>query len=766
MIKAPRTKNIKKHLFFFIINHKILVSSMVLGMTLFFGWFAVQVKFDNTIETYFLENDLKDYRQFLDQFGTDELIVIAYGDQDIFTIENLHLIDTISGKLENLPYVRRVLSLTTNRIIYGEGESVYFDSLVAEFPCTMEELNSIREKAFADPVIPGTLISSDGKNTAIVAEVEHIIGQFDYKVELLNQIRALLKQEENKTGKRFYLGGTSVLDDALFRYTKRDQTRFFPIILIIIILIMFIMFLRIEMTVLPLLVIILSTIWTYGFLVLIGYKVNVISTIIGPFLMAVAVADSMHFIAHYLQETSVGKLTKREYIKRSFNNVITPCFMTSLTTSFGLLSLLSADLAPIRQFGFVAAAGVFFAFIITIFLLPILLFIIPLTKERHRKRILKGFFAKLLIWLGDWRRRRAMAVLLISLLAIIPATLSLMRLNVGTNSLDYFRENDIVRVQTEWIDANIGGTTSLEFYIETGIEDALKNPALLRKMENVQKYLEGIKGVTGAYSLVDMVKSLNRAFHGGDDRKLLIPSTFIAITQQLIIVEGSEEIKQLVSDDFSTGRITARVQMNESQRLAHRMPEIKRRIQDIFTKTVTPTPTGVIYLMNQMESDLLSSQIKSFMLAFIIITLLIMVMLRSFKLGILAMIPNFLPILFTLALMPILDIALDVGTAMIAGIALGLVVDDTIHFLTRLKIEVKQSNDIKRAITDSIISTGRPIIFTSIILSLGFLVLLFASFNPIIHFGILAGTVILFAVVFDLIVLPSIFCLTKKLRFS
>ena len=752
----------KQKLFSVIINHRVLVSALLLGITLFFGWFAAKVKFNNTIETYFFEEDLADYNRFLDQFGTDEIIVIAFEGEDAFSIENLLVVDSISKKLEALPHVRRVLSLTTARIVYGEGDTVYFDPLLEEIPSTPDELQSIRRRALADPIIPGTLISRDARNTAIIAEIDHIVGEFDYKVILLNQIRALVKEEEARTGKRFYVGGTAVLDDALFRYTEKDQTRSFPLMMLVIIVVMFIMFRQVWMMLLPLLVIILSAIWTYGFLVLLGYEINVISTIIGPLLLAVGVADSMHIIADYLQKAAAGDSDQVECIGRSFTDLVTPCFMTSLTTVIGLLSLLATDLPPLREFGVVAAGGVFFTFIISIALLPILLSAIPFPKRSCRERMREGLVARLLLWLGRWQRGRAVAVLLIAFVSTIPAILLLARLTIGTNSLDYFRKDDTVRTQTEWIDAGIGGSTSLEFLIDAHEENALKNPRLLQRMERFQDYLEGIDGVTGAYSVVDLVKALNKSFNGGDERKFVIPSSYAEVAQQMFIIEGSDDFEEFLSYDYSKGRIMARIEINQSQELGHKMPEIETRMRDIFADDAVVRPTGIVYLMHKMEGYILSSQIRSFMIAFIVIALAITVMLRSLKFGALAMIPNFLPILFTMALMPLLSISLDIGTVMVACVALGLVVDDTIHFLSRLRFEAGRSDDIRVAIADSINHAGRPIIFTSVVLSLAFVVLVFASFNPVIHFGVLSSIAILLALVFDLIVLPAIVGLAWK----
>lgn len=739
-----------------ILNHRLVVSALLAAITLFFAWHAARVRFNNSIETYFLEDDIEQYRHFLDQFGTDEIIAVAFGGEEIFTADNLHLIDTISTKLEELPHVRRVLSLTTARIVYGEGENVYFEHLVDEIPASAEELAAVKQRALADPFLPGTVVSSDARHTAIVAEIDHIIGEFDYKIELISQIHTIVRQAELETGKTFRLGGTAVLDDALLRYTQRDQARYVPLMVVIIVGLVVAMFRSVRMAALPFAVVIVSMVWAYGFLALLGYQINIISTILTPLLMAVAVADSMHFVADYLQETATDTGSKRACIERSFVNVLTPCFMTSATTLLGLLALLAADLVPIREFGLVAAGGVFSAFVITMLLLPVLLSITPSPRKSYRIQFQKGPLAGLLLWLGRWHKGRAIAVIVVACALAAPAAVSLSRLTVGTNTLDYFKESDITRRATEEIDATIGGTASLEFLVETGEDDALKRPALLRRMEEFQEFLSGVDGVTSVYSAVDMVKTLNRGFHGGDERQFVIPSSSGEVAQQLFLVEGSDDAAELMSDDYSTGRIVARVQMDRSQALSHQMPEIQHQMREIFDDAATVTPTGMVHLMHQMEGYLLSSQIKSITLAFVVISVAMVVMLRSARLGLLAMIPNVLPVLFTLALMPLLGISLDVGTVMIAVIALGLVVDDSIHFLSRVKLELARVNDVRSAVAAALSTVGRPIVYTSIALSLGFLMLTLASFNTLIHFGLLSATVIVFALVFDLVVLPAI----------
>ncbi len=745
----------KSNLIRFILHHRHRVLLGLSLVTLFLGWNAREVRFDNSIETYFMEEDLQTYNRFLEVFGTDEIIAIAYQSDDIFSESELRLIDTLTSKIADMSHVRRVISLLQVKTVTNENEMVNFGKLIQDYPLSPQAKEHRFRVAFQDPFIPGTVLSRDAKKTAVVAEIDHIVGEFDYKVELLKQIRSLVEQLEKRTGKHFYIGGTSVLDDAIFRYNKRDQSLLIPLMVLVIVGVIYIMFRQLRYVWLPLSVVLLSLVWTYGFMGVMGYEINVISSIIPVLLMGVAIADSMHLITDYFHETAFNYHDKSATIQRVFKNILTPCLMTSLTTVLGLLSLFSADLKPIRQFGLVAAVGVASAFIITVFLLPVLLAWLPYPTEKYRHQFQKGIIFHLLMHLGNWNKGRSLVILLTTFLLALPAFYLLSRLQVGTNSMDYFRQDDIVRRQVEWIDHNIGGTTSLEFLVDAGKPGALKNPALLRKMLRFQHYLQGLDGVTGVYSLANMVESLNRAFMGGAQKFFSIPDSQQVVSQQLFLVEGSEDLQELVSDDYDRGRITARIEMNRSQQLSEQMPDILRHINQIFEDSAVVTPTGIVYLMHRMEGYLLDSQVKSFLLAFEIVFLVIFIMLRSVKLGFLAIIPNILPIVMTLALMPLFNIHLDVGTVMIGAVALGLVVDDTIHFLSRFKMEVHQHPSI-----DSILltmkATGRAIIFTSLVLSLGFLVLAFASFNPVINFGILLFFLVLLALVFDLVVLPAL----------
>jgi predicted RND superfamily exporter protein len=425
------------------------------------------------------------------------------------------------------------------------------------------------------------------------------------------------------------------------------------------------------------------------------------------------------------------------------------------------LSLLTSQLVPIREFGAVAALGVILAFAITMVFVPVGLSFLKPPSARALASHRRGLLTRVLITLGRVGTRHARLVSAVSVLLSVAGVCFLIRLEAGTNAIEYFKTTDPVRRSIDFIDTRIVGTLSLEFLLEGEQEGAFKEPAALAKMEALSSYLDGLPGVTRTYSIVDYLKEMNRVMHGGNPLHYSLPSTREGTAQYLLLMEGSDDLEEMIQDDCRIARVSARIRMEDSMALTAKVDEIEQYLQANFTDTLTAKATGLPKLMHEMEAYLLSSQIRSFSLAFVVIVITMAMMLKSFKLGLFAMIPNFLPVLLTMGIMGAAGFRLDVGTVTIASIVLGLVVDDTIHFLHRFREEVRRRQDSSEAVRASIQGVGKAIFSTSIILALSFWVLCLASFRPNIHFGLLSGIAILVAMFADLLVLPAAITLLK-----
>jgi hydrophobe/amphiphile efflux-3 (HAE3) family protein len=750
----------------FILRHRVTMLALLLAITAVAGYFATRLQFDNSIEIWFREGDegLARYRDFLDLFESDEFFVVAMAPGQVFTTRNLAYLNRVARRIEGVEHVLRVVSLTNVEIPRAVFDGVVIGPLMNEIPSEIGELEEIRRLAMSSGILSGTLLSPEGDATAIVAQTEHLEGQSDYRLEMIRQVRSILL-EESKGRPELHLGGGPVFDEAFFRYTERDFLLFVPVVFFLVTAVILVIFRRPFSVLLPLGVVLLTEVWIFGLIGLLGLKINVISTILAPLLLAVGIADSIHLLSQYYEDLEEG-MTKRESIAQAFQNVFAPCLLTTLTTAAGLLSLLTSQLAPLRVFGTLAALGIVLAFVITMVFMPVALSFTKPPSARALASHRTGVLARVLVLFGRIGTRHAGLVMVVSVLLSVAAVYSAMRIEVGTNTMDYFKTTDPIRRAINFIDTRIGGTVSLEFLLEGEQEGAFKEPAALAKMEALSSYLDGIPGVTRTYSIVDHLKEMNRVMHGGNPVHYSLPGTREGVAQYLLLMEGSDDLESMIQDDARIARVSARVRMEDSIALTAKLDEIEQYLEASFTDGLTAKTTGLAKLMHAMEAYLLSSQIRSFSIAFVVILIMMAMMLRSFRLGLFAMIPNFLPVLLTMGIMGAAGFHLDVGTVTIASIILGMVVDDSIHFLHRFREQILRRQDPSEAIRASIQGVGKAIFSTSIILALGFWVLCLGSFRPNIHFGLLSGIAILMALFADLVVLPAAITLLKpKFRF-
>ncbi len=467
-------------------------------------------------------------------------------------------------------------------------------------------------------------------------------------------------------------------------------------------------------------------------------------------------ADAVHVLSDYRRNLEQG-IDRAAALRRSVAHLFIPCLFTSITTAAGFLSLLTSDLLPVREGGWLSAVGVMIAFGLSMTLLPALLSFARRRPARRETGPLDTLVGALASRMGGLSRPASVKVLVVSaaLVLAVAARLVFGGMHVGANPIGYFRPGDPVRSATELIDARLGGSTSIELLVNAP-GGGLKDPEILRRMDRVQRYVETLPGVSRALSVVDYLKELNRVVHDGDKRHAVVPDSRAAIAQYYMLLEGEEEYASMVQSNESLGRITALVNFSGSDALAKRLPEVEARLKREFAGTsATATITGFVKLMGDMEHYLVRSQIDSMLLAFAVITLMMFILLRSLRLGLLAMIPNLVPILLGLGFMTLIGVGLDPGTVMIGSIALGLVVDDTVHFMVQLKCRMRGGDTMSTAIDGTLRRAGRPIILTSLILIAGFLVATLGSFNPNVNFGFISAVVILLALLADLVILPA-----------
>lgn len=723
-----------------------------------------------SIEIWFLDDDegLATYHDFLERFEADEIALVgvfAGPGRTVFEPQVLAALDGLTEACWDAPHVNDVTSLANVDVIRARGGLVAFAPLMDEVPETPEAVAALARSTLADDLLRGNLVSADGRATAVIVTLDPAGNTFEGKVALVRELRRLAGAHL-PASVEWELAGSPPFDEAFYEYSRRDLAMLGPVAFLLVLLATFLAFRRLSAVAVGVSVVALANLWTFGLMGALGIQVNMISSSVLALILAVGVADAIHVLSEYFQHLSDG-VERDEAVPRATAALLAPCFFTSATTAAGFLALLGSDLPPIREFGWLAAVGVGLAFLLTMTFVPAVLRTTrppaPRVVERHRT----GLVAGLLRRLGRPTRRSSRRVVLAAVVVLGLSGLALTQLDVGANTLMYFREGDPVREAHERVDEALSGSTTLEFLVETSPQ-GLKDPAVLARLDDLAGRLVELPGIMRVLSILDALRQARQALTDGRPESAVLPDTPELAAQLYLMLEGDPDFRKLLQGEYSVTRMSARVSFQGASELVDHRDELFDWLErDFQDDALRVTATGYVKLMADMEDYLLESQLRSMALALLVVSLMMFLLLRSVRLGLLALIPNILPIVVGLAVMVLAGFSLDPGTIMIGPLCLGLVVDDTVHFLTRLRRvgpagPIAPAGESAAAIARAMHETGRPILLTSAILAAGFGVLCLGSFNPNVAFGMTSAVVILLAVVADLVLLPAVLVLVSK----
>jgi predicted RND superfamily exporter protein len=440
--------------------------------------------------------------------------------------------------------------------------------------------------------------------------------------------------------------------------------------------------------------------------------------------------------------------------------------MTSLTTACGLFSFAWADMATVAQLGWVAPAGVLFALLYTIILLPALIAIFPM-KPGKTSQAKTGRYDQLFRRIAQVSTGRPVAVTLLFTVFILVAMYSASTLRFSHNISTWFPEDAPVRQATTFLDTMNGGSVMLEGLIDTGKENALYEPELLQRLEQAVTEVSTfeVAGIaTGkAWALPDVLKETNRALHANQAAAYTLPDSRELTAQELILFEssGSDDLEDFADSQYSTARFSIMGPFEDAILYAEYTDEVQRYLQQQFPES-TITLTGKTSLFVQIVNNAVTTMAKSYSISLFIITLLMIALVGKIRIGLLSMVANVAPIIFVLGLMGLQGIPLDLSTMLVGSLVLGIVVDDTIHFLHHFRRAFEATADVRQAVEETLLSTGRAMFITSMVLCGGFFIYMVGSLANNIRFGIISGCAIIFALLADFFLIPALLSLVYR----
>lgn len=777
----------------FVYTRKYLMLLLMLLTTAGLASQISRIQIDTRDEGFFHEDDptLIAYNDFKKRFGQDEIFIIALQpdkglDKHFFTtLYQLH--SELNAKV---PHLDEVTSLINGRNVRGENDTLIIEDLIEAPPKTDEDVSEIIELIDHFPFYENFIVSHDRSTVSIIIKAlaikeeqsNNILEGFSQEedsgqiatekylsnaesMEVANVISGILEKYRSESLK-IYFTGTPAVVAALQKGIEHDLSVIMPLSCLLIIFFLTLLYRRISGVVYPLLIVLLSLLATFGFMALIGVPITLVSQILPSFLLIVSIAHSVHILTIFYRNYNHSG-DKKEAIINAVGFTGLPISMTSLTTACGLFSFAWADMATIAQLGYIAPIGVFFAFLYSIVLLPVFIAIFPVKRCNITSGLNTPRLNSTFKWISRVTTRRAWSVALVSGFIIVVAFCSALNVRFSHNISTWFPETSDIRVATNVLDSVNGGSVMLEALIETGHENGVHNPNFQRRLEQAIEDISklSVAGIQAGkvWALPDVIKETNRALNGDLDEFYSIPEEQNLIAQELILFEssGSDDLEDFTNSSYQTARLSIMAPFADAILYADYADEVEDYLIQQFPECEIIL-TGKIQLFVQIVTNALTSMAKSYTFAVVIITLLMILLVGKIRIGLMSMAANVAPIICILGLMGLQGIPLDLSTMLVGSLVLGIVVDDTIHFLHHFRRAFEQTGDVERSVLVTLLTTGKALFITSMVLCGGFFVYTVGSLANNVRFGIISGFAILFALAADFFLVPALLSIVYR----
>lgn len=716
----------------------------------------IHIAFDPSTNALLPDGD--ESREFYDHvrtvFGSDETILVALGAEDVFTAAHLRAIQRIGERVEAIEGIHHVTSLASALNITGDEEGLAIEPFYEEVPEDPAALAEIRRQALSNPIYAGNIVSSDGKTAAIMIYLMEMSEQELLARDLDGQIRRIA--EEEKGDATVWITGQAYVKAEMSRELLSDLLRTLPMVSLAIMLVAFLSFRSIFGALVPLTTVGIALLWTLAIVVSSGRALNVITVVLPPLILVVGFAYAVHVVSEYhdLLRHGEGGSTRRSTVRKALLLVALPVVLTGITTGIGFLSLAISPLTAIREFGVFTTIGVLITMVVSLTFGPALLCLVPGPK-RLRSSAHDGpdSIDQLATNTAHFAISNRAAILGTGALVAVLAAYGLTQIDISTDVVKLFHPEHRVRVDFEAVNANLEGSDAVYVVLEADYSDAFKEPVNLRVIEELQAWLEAQANVGGTTSVADYVKLIHRGF-SGEDAPLLIPESKELVTQ-LMFFGANDEMESFVDSRWQTVSILTRSRAIDSADVTALVATIEERLATL-PEHLSGRVTGNSVLINQTSDEIALGQSQSLSLAFLVIYGVLCLLFTSFRVGLLALIPNMLPVLVYFGTLGWTGVTLNTTTGLVACLVLGIAVDDTIHFLARFNSAAKQYGDEARGVVEALVTVGRPVTYTTAALCLGFLAISTSTLQNQREFGLLAAFTLGVAWLSDVIFTPAL----------
>jgi hypothetical protein len=781
-----------------IVRHRSIALLISLAVAFMFAFHIPQLYMDMSTEGLLHKDDPNRvmYDEFRDRFGNDNVILLAIETRDMFGEEFLHTLKSLHRDLEReTPYLDEVKSLINARNTYGAEDELVVEDLLEGWPAMPRDLARVRGHAMDSPLYRNMYLNEAGdiamvviKPVAVPSRAGDILAGFsesELKAEAgtttayldTKQVAEIVRAVNNvvaryqSEGLVIHVAGWPVVENALVKIMKRDSAKFLGICIGLCALLLFILFRRPVPVVLCLSVVVVSFVSTLGCMAWLDIAYKIPSQVLPAFLTVVGIGDSVHIMAIFQRNRRAG-MDRNEALIKALGHSGLAILLTSLTTAGGLLSFVCAQNAALADLGLYAGIGILFAFFYSAVLLPALVALLP--ARPPRKIVECSGLDRALMSIGRFSCRNSGKIIIVFVLLAVLGVYGAGKATYSHFPTKWLPRDMPERLATEFVDEHMAGSRNLEVIVDTHKSQGLHDPEILERLNLLARTLEerfpqkdeGIY-VGKILSVVDVLKEIHQALNDNDPSAYAVPENARLIPQEFLLFEnsGTDDLEDFVDTSFSKARLSVKVPDMDCTSYDRFVDEVTSLFRSALGPDVDIKATGVVGLTSHILSTVKQTQVSSLTIAVVVISLLMVLFMGNVRIGLIAMIPNVLPLIAGVGVMGLTGIPFDNATTMVATITLGIAVDDTIHFMHNFRRLYERFGNVEEAVTANMQTTGRAMLFTTLVLISGFMSYSFATLSTYIFFGVLLSFTMLVALMADFFFGPALlimFLETKK----
>ena len=739
----------------------LLAGSLLLG-AIFAGFPRMTANFTHTAFFEAKDPALVRFNAFERKFGNDDAVVIVvHSPSGVFDVQTATLLRALTERMWKVPEVIRVDSLSNFQWVHAVGDEIEIEPLLPETgPFTSELLAERQKIALAHEPLPGYLVTKDAKTAIVYAHIKPGIDAPPNATLIAAESRRVVKDLAGGDH-QFYLTGGPIMTDAFSAVSQKDLSTLIPALLLMVLVLLVLTFRRAGGVVLPMVVIFTTVAATLAMSGWLGFEMSSVTLSLPQVLIAVCVADAVHLMASFYSARRHGQ-SRQDAAAYTLSKNMLATFLTSLTTALGFASFVTAHLRPIVYFGVLAAIGTMIAWFLTYMLAGALMVVWPgkepthVPEGGHDHEELQRSSPRSLAWVMFISRNRTPVIAGFLLLTVVSAAFASLNV-VSSNPYEYFSHGVPVREAQDFALAHLEGIAGFEVVVDSGREDGVKDPVFLNKVARLESEILKLDGINKTVSIVDILRQMNRALNGGDEREYRLPSTAPGVAQQLLLYTMGLPQGMDVNDRITIKSDALRISLISDIVNSNRAVEAARQIEALaVSKGLSAHVTGKNMLYQSMNGHVVQSFLQSMGLAVILIGLVMLASFNSVKAGLLSMIPNIVPLVVGGAALYFITGSLDIGTVLVGSVCLGIAVDNTIHIFTNYNRHMAHGDDPTTALARLFAHTGPAMASTTAILVCGFMTLAFGSFMPNVYFGLLTSVILTLGYLADVMLLPAL----------